>query len=211
MNQILNYILNILPFLLIALPIIIIIRVAINKKLNDNNVKSNKYREIAMVIFFLFLVGLTSQTILPKLQFDETGIHMIKVARDINIIPFKFITTAYNEILAGNFTFLIINILGNIAVFIPIGFFLPLLFKKMRTIKNIFLISFFSSLSIEVIQLFVNRITDIDDIIFNVLGALIGYWIFKVVKKHNIRFIKKFKLRYYLRDRKNASNRINFN
>jgi glycopeptide antibiotics resistance protein len=75
------------------------------------------------------------------------------------------------------------NFFGNIALFIPMGVFLPLLYRK-KFWKTIF-IAGSASCGIEFIQ-YLNmttgyyRFVDIDDVILNTLGAIIGYWLFKV-------------------------------
>lgn len=55
--------------------------------------------------------------------------------------------------------------------------------EKIRFIKRILLVNLGISLSIELSQLFNNRKTDIDDIILNVAGAIIGYIVYRLVAK----------------------------
>lgn len=88
--------------------------------------------------------------------------------KSINLIPFK----------ADSDRIYMLNIL-NILMFMPLGFLLPLIWKKYRKIIKVVFVGFFMSLSIEVCQLFCNRATDIDDIIMNTLGTIVGYicWI----------------------------------
>jgi glycopeptide antibiotics resistance protein len=69
---------------------------------------------------------------------------------------------------------------GNVALFIPLGALLPLLFRGDMPAKRILVVSLVASVSIELLQ-FVGRWvgnprwSDVDDVIFNVLGALLGY------------------------------------
>ena len=72
-----------------------------------------------------------------------------------------------------------LNLGGNILGFMPFGFCIPLLFRYHRTVPVILLCSFLFSLSIELIQL-VTRVgsCDVDDILLNTLGGLLGYWLF---------------------------------
>lgn len=81
----------------------------------------------------------------------------------------------------------IIAYMLNILLFIPLGFFLPILWVQFRKIKHIIAVGFSFSLLIEISQLLNNRRTDIDDLILNTLGALIGFVIL-------ILFAKIFKL-----------------
>lgn len=70
------------------------------------------------------------------------------------------------------------NILGmvlNIVMLIPFGAFLPIYFKKFRKLSVTVCAGALMSFAIEVIQLFSYRATDIDDLLMNTLGSLLGY------------------------------------
>jgi len=66
-------------------------------------------------------------------------------------------------------------------MFIPIGFFLSLLWKLED--KKVVMIGFCSSLFIETSQLFLRRGTDVDDLILNTLGVYLGLVLYKLLKK----------------------------
>lgn len=75
------------------------------------------------------------------------------------------------------------NLFGNILMFIPMGFYLPSLFKKQKNFLIMLLTVICISTSIECIQFFTKLGTsDIDDIILNVFGAIIGYIFYFIVK-----------------------------
>jgi glycopeptide antibiotics resistance protein len=95
-----------------------------------------------------------------------------------NLIPFK--TILYY--LQGHNGFLIacINILGNIIALMPLGFLVPFLFQNMNWNK-IILLSLITGLSIELTQLVLHiGIFDIDDVILNGMGIMIGFWKFNI-------------------------------
>ncbi len=73
-----------------------------------------------------------------------------------------------------------INLLGNIIMFIPLGFFLPAVHTKLRTFWKCLLSVILIIIFVETLQLFtlLGR-CDIDDLIFNVIGSAIGYFFFK--------------------------------
>lgn len=75
----------------------------------------------------------------------------------------------------------IVNLFGNIIMFLPLGFFLPLLWQGLRKWwKTWFLVLFIMTL-IEVTQALTLRGTcDVDDLILNLLGAAMGYAIFSI-------------------------------
>lgn len=85
---------------------------------------------------------------------------------------------------SGQFRLLI----GNIVAFVPLGLLLPIVAPRARSLAAVFLAALALSAAIELGQLavslmigFAYRSTDVDDIILNVLGAVIGYGAFRVV------------------------------
>ena len=60
-------------------------------------------------------------------------------------------------------------------MFLPFGFLLPVLWQSCRSWKTTTLASFATSALIELLQLFCFRATDVDDLLMNTLGALLGY------------------------------------
>ncbi|MBJ7946927.1 MULTISPECIES: VanZ family protein [Bacillus cereus group] len=79
---------------------------------------------------------------------------------------------------AGSTTYLL-----NIVLFMPLGFLLPTIWSQFRKMKNTVCAGFFFSLAIELNQLLNNRITDIDDLFTNTLGAIVGYVLYRVLFK----------------------------
>ena len=77
------------------------------------------------------------------------------------------------------------NILGNLLLFLPYGIFATHYIKANKSYL-IFTLSLVTSLSIEIIQLKIGRVFDVDDVILNVCGALIGYWLYKLFRKIRI-------------------------
>ena len=76
------------------------------------------------------------------------------------------------------------NLLGNILLFIPLGFLLPLLVKRFRNIFLIVLVGFLLSVFYECTQLLTGiGIFDVDDMLLNTFGTLVGAVIFHILKK----------------------------
>ena len=69
----------------------------------------------------------------------------------------------------------------NILLFVPFGILVPLIWTNAKGIRYILISGFSFSLLIEISQSFNNRQTDVDDLILNTLGALIGYLLFRVL------------------------------
>lgn len=99
-----------------------------------------------------------------------------EVQRSISIFPFRtiseFLTSGYN------FRIIITNLVGNIVAFMPMGFLLPIAFSRLDKFHKVLVISLFATLMIEVSQ-YISGVgaSDIDDVILNLLGAVIGYGI----------------------------------
>ncbi len=67
------------------------------------------------------------------------------------------------------------NTVLNILLFMPLGFFLPAMEPACRSPRRILLAGLSLSLFIEVLQIFTYRLTDVDDLLTNALGAFLGY------------------------------------
>ena len=76
----------------------------------------------------------------------------------------------------------VVNIFGNILAFMPYGFMLPLLNKAYRKFYLITILSILFSLVIETAQLLLRvGVFDVDDILMNSIGGILGYVIFLIV------------------------------
>ena len=69
----------------------------------------------------------------------------------------------------------------NIIMFIPLGFLLPIVFKKHANWKSVFIISLSFTVATELLQLISSRGTDIDDVIANTLGGLCGFALYLII------------------------------
>ena len=78
----------------------------------------------------------------------------------------------------------LVNVIGNTAMFIPIGIVWPGVFRKLDSHKKVIAAGVGFSLCIEILQLpFFDRVSDIDDLLLNSLGFLAGYGIYLLVSK----------------------------
>ena len=180
---ILFYILSILTFLFylkfeynpnieinyfIRLSIIVIASLFIfigNKIYSNNYVEKiedkNKIKKLSQTIIFIYYIILI---------FNMVFFARYNVVNNYNLIPFKSIS---NILKNGNTYSIIINIFGNLFVFMPLEYFLIELFK-IRKISLNFIISFLIILLIELFQfVFKVGVLDIDDLILCTLGMMI--------------------------------------
>lgn len=190
MRLILTYLSNMLTYVIVALPIYLICRLIFIKK-TKKQVKV--FNEILLTIFILYIIGLASQTIIPYWNmgiYSDTGkfyfnIRLTNSISEINLIPFK---TLYEYLFVNNTSVSswssvsILNIFANTLLFIPLGLLTPLIWEKYDSFYKILTLGLISTCLIEFIQIFIGRSTDIDDVILNTIGVIIGYTIFKLSK-----------------------------
>lgn len=78
----------------------------------------------------------------------------------------------------------LINVAGNVAVFIPLGFALPVLFERIRSFLQVLILSFSISLLAETMQLVLKvGCFDVDDLLLNTIGGCIGYLIYTIFRR----------------------------
>ncbi|PEE34464.1 VanZ family protein [Bacillus pseudomycoides] len=136
----------------------------------------------SFVLLFKLVLGRHPYNFDGFIQFLKTGDWHIIHGGLTNFIPFKstfmYIKGFDSQHLLDpyNLEIVLMNTIGNIIIFIPFGFFLPLLFKQINNVKLACKIFIKFIFLIELLQLFTfTGVFDIDDIILNTLGALIGY------------------------------------
>ena len=99
-----------------------------------------------------------------------------------NFVPFETISLYVSALFSGrmNIDIPIKNLAGNLLMFLPLGFYLPYFAKKIMGIGKFILFSVAILLLIEAIQLLtMTGSFDIDDLILNLAGAIVGFFIFK--------------------------------
>ena len=141
----------------------------------------NILRELQLILVYICIVVIARMVFLPlhlvdghlgTLVFDASKILPFRM----NLKPFTFLNDFYDGWQ--------INIIGNIAMFIPVGIVWPICFKKLNTIGKSILAGGCFSLFIEIAQLlFFDRCSDVDDLILNTTGVVIGALIYFGIKK----------------------------
>ena len=71
----------------------------------------------------------------------------------------------------------------NVGMFVPYGLLLPLVFPGLRRFPKMALVVLATTVSIETFQFFIGRSADIDDVIMNLLGGLLGYAVFALLNR----------------------------
>lgn len=190
----LDYFVQMLPCMLVAAFCYFLLWPLRIKRLTRSGLASRPIREGAMLLFFMYTAGLVSLTFFPAgywgrvlgalfantpLTPEEMRIFlpMPEILERISdlpdlIRPLEEIRRAFR----GN-PWLVFILIGNIAMFVPIGFFSALLWHGGSWMRST-LVGFVFSVCVETFQFFIGRRTDIDDIILNTLGAFFGFLLF---------------------------------
>ena len=157
------------------------------------NKRVNWKREVQLILVYVCLIVVARFTFFPfskvngqiqPLVFESAKAFPFR----INLIPFVNLFD-YPEIRD-----ILLNVIGNTAMFIPLGVVWPIVYKDLNTHGKIISAGIGGSLCIEILQLpFYDRVSDVDDLLLNTLGFLIGYLGYLLVK----RFKKKAYTSFY--------------
>ena len=132
------------------------------------------YINLAVIIRFVFFPKALVDGHVQPLIFDPAAVFPLR----INLVPFVNLLD-YDS--TGD---MIWNSVGNMAMMIPTGIILPIVYKKLNSFGKVIVAGALISLCIELLQLpFASRASDIDDLILNVLGVAVGYGIYSAVHK----------------------------
>lgn len=140
-------------------------------------------RELQLLLVYVCLVVVARFTFFPFGKVDgKIQPLVLDFARifppRLNFLPFVYLFD-YPQLREA-----LLNLIGNTAMFIPLGIVWPSVFKKLDTPWKVIAAGVGFSLCIEILQLpFYDRVTDIDDLILNSAGYLIGYSIYLLAKK----------------------------
>ena len=124
----------------------------------------NSRRAVCYLVMSLYLAAVDAVVGLPSLLY-------IRFDRNINLVPFAYMFSDYRSSLL------------NVLLFVPLGFFLPVLWKRFRSFFWTALFGLGFSLTIEFLQLFTFRATDINDLMTNTVGTILGWCLGRLVMK----------------------------
>lgn len=158
--------------------------------------KTSFSRELGLIVFTFYLFLLFALTVFRDGYFIwQFKFYFHRPLSQINLIPLiETFKLSKGQSLVDFFY----NLYGNIVWFVPMGAFIPALTERHFGFFKVVLIGALISTSIETLQFILNTgVTDIDDVIFNTLGAAVGYllyfvgkWIKKLIKIWN--FLRKW-------------------
>lgn len=152
---------DIWPMILICSVIIISMRLVYIIK---NKVKIVFYKEILSLTFIIYIIALFRVVTFQDVSWSTS-----------NFIPLKEI---FRYEIGSQLFYK--NVIGNMLMFIPYGFFTSY-FLKLKKPSSIFLLTLLVSITIEFTQLLIGRVFDIDDIILNLIGGIIGFLLYYLI------------------------------
>ncbi|MDD2181486.1 MAG: VanZ family protein [Bacilli bacterium] len=162
-EAIINLFTEVWPMMLIFCVVIVSLRVVYIFK---NNQKFVIYKELLYLAFLLYIMLLFHVVTFQDVVWSSS-----------NFTPFKEMFR-YTFGSKGFYK----NVVGNMIMFMPYGFFVSY-FIKLKKPYIVLVLSLIVSITIETTQMIIGRVFDIDDIFLNILGAFIGYFVYRVFAK----------------------------
>lgn len=123
--------------------------------LNVTRFKNGK-RTAVYTVFALYLAAMGALVGLPNVQYVRFG-------PNVNLVPFRDLGADFR------------NVCLNMTLFVPLGIFLPCLWRKFRSLWATAFHGLCLSVVIEVLQIFISRASDVNDLMANTLGTAVGY------------------------------------
>ena len=152
--------------LMTLLPFVVVF-LLLQKRQKQKGIAFSRNHVFAVLVFSVYVLGVYHFTGVGTLYDHKRYIFIPEL---INLVPFS------NEID-------IVAYALNVVLFVPFGLLAPMIWQNMGKLRSVLLGAFGFTLLIEVSQLLNFRSTDIDDVILNVLGAAVGFVIYKLWDK----------------------------
>lgn len=184
-GSILGLFLQVVPITCLVGVIYAVIRYAVIKKQSCTVVWSS---EIMRLLFVCYLTGLISLILVPNNLWTYIWFYLRNGYPGCEIDPlfsggFNFIPT-FLKAHTGEFTigrWVRTMLEGNLVMFVPMGFFLPFVSKKIKT-RNIWWLAILIPIFVEILQPVIGRSFDVDDVLMNFAGIIIGYFVAVITK-----------------------------
>ncbi len=154
----------------LGVPVLAVLLFFVFKK--NRTIPKVKISILCFLFYYYLSVMLTNIVGFPTLReyFRLSGLGESFFNPNINVIPF-----------ADGFS---LSFMLNILLFVPLGFLCPCISRYYRQAKHAVLLGFGLSLTIELAQLFTQyRATDVDDLLTNTAGTLLGYLCFRLIHR----------------------------
>ena len=138
-----------------------------------------RMRRLWVVLLILYILVMVYLLLLDR---------PVLVQRSINLVPlrtvqqFEYLLRQQNGVYLTAIAF--VNLAGNVVLFVPLGFLPPMVWPKLRTWLRTLGIAAGAVICVEAAQYFLYRgAADVDDLLLNLLGAAIGFLIFRITER----------------------------
>lgn len=158
------------PMTVIVVTILSSIRIA---DIIKNHKKIKIYEELIHLCFIIYILSLFYLVTFQDVNYGTNNFTLFK-----EIFRYEFGSRLFIK-----------NVLGNILLFVPLGIFITFYTKSKKIFCPLILV-ILASLTIEFTQGKIGRVFDVDDIVLNIIGGIIGYLFYKF-GKHLPKFTKK--------------------
>ena len=152
------------PMIVLSSIVLIAIRLTYLLKNKEKIHFGNEMMMLTFVVYILCLFQIVTNG-------DVSSVHGVNVTLFKELTRYQIGTRLFYR-----------NIIGNIIMFIPFGFFTSY-YLKLNKKRTIFYLTLIVSVVIELIQLKIGRAFDVDDIILNMVGSMIGYFLYRLMDK----------------------------
>ena len=158
---------------------------------NDKTLKVNYRYEFSQLLFIVYIVGLLGVLLIPVIRMGYSNnngfyCHIVTYDWDYNLVPFKtiseqlgFLSSDKDNVRNG-----LLNLFVNSCLIIPFPAILKFAFQKIKTVYC-FLIPFALIILCEFLQYIPGRRSDIDDVILNTAGLIVGMTILLLMQNKN--------------------------
>lgn len=146
--------------------------------------KRNTGRWLLWVCFLVYC-ALMLWLLFSREQYPVEGDYWERMRRNVNLMPFATVRLYLRVLAEPALAYLIphavVNLAGNVVMFVPLGFFLPTVLPKLRKWWKTVLCTVLMVTVIELVQLFtLLGSCDVDDLMLNVAGAWLGYGLWRI-------------------------------
>ncbi|WP_197483558.1 VanZ family protein [Paenibacillus elgii] len=162
--------------------------------LHNISTKNNVIKNLTLLIFYLHILVVISITLFPiPVQSNLLlSLNRGNIEPNMNFIPFKSIIDIMQNSVSPFVA--VKQIAGNILMCAPFGFYAPLLFQQLKSVIRIIISGILFGLCIELSQLIIGvgigffyRSLDVDDIILNTIGVILGYAFLTLLKRFDVK------------------------
>lgn len=150
--------------------------------------KKPKKNDLAKIAFVVYAAAMFWLLFGQRVGWDTSGGYVQQIQQNVNRIPLHTIRLYLSLLKQTESPYLlrhaIVNLVGNVVMFIPLGYFLPRIWKGMRKLWKVFFLVLLGIVAVELLQLVtLLGSCDVDDIILNLVGTVIGYATWRILPK----------------------------